>query len=238
MRLRYPKIILPRHSKNLFLRRWGSVLLNICLAAIFLIASMGSVTAASPAIQKQTVPNKIYREGNVYTMRGGLLGIFSTGMALLANTLENDYNVHAANTVYHDASGLSSFIIKHYNAHDLQVPIILVGHSLGANEQIKVADELATAHIPVTLLITVDAGLPLKIPDNVQQVLNLYQPTIDPVFKGVPLQATNSQLTYVENVNVSTIKNVHVNHFNISQNSKIQEIMLKKILAVLDTKKS
>lgn len=221
------------------LKSVGSIFpLIILLCTVFLIVCVGRVYAESHAIQNQTVLKKIYREGNVYTMRGGLLGIFSTGMAVLANTLENDYNVHAANTVYHDASGLSSYIIQHYKAHDLPGPIILVGHSLGANEQIKVADELAIEHIPVTLLITVDAGLPLKIPDNVHQVLNLYQPTIDPVFKGVPLQAADPKLTYVENLNVSTIKNVHVNHFTISQNVEIQEIMLKKIMAVLDTKKS
>src|SRR3990167_1332964 len=236
--LSYSQISWPAFTKFLTLRNLRSLAVSFILSTICLVAYTNSALALSPSVAKQPRSDKFYHEGNVYTMRGGLLGIFSTGMALLANTLKTEYNVHAANTVYHDASGLSSFIIKHYKTHHLQGPIILVGHSLGANEQIKVADELATAHIPVTLLITVDAGLPLKIPDNVQQVLNLYQPTIDPVFKGVPLQATNSQLTYVENVNVSTIKNVHVNHFNISQNSKIQEIMLKKILAVLDTKKS
>ncbi|OGV44902.1 MAG: hypothetical protein A3F46_06135 [Legionellales bacterium RIFCSPHIGHO2_12_FULL_42_9] len=221
-----------------YLRAIGAIFhLAILLVSVFFSAGIAPVTAATLPIQKQTVLNKVYREGNVYTMRGGLLGIFSTGMVLLANTLKNDYNVHAAHTVYHEASGLSSFIIQHYKAHDLQGPIILAGHSLGANEQIKVAKELAMEHIPVTLLITVDAGLPLKIPSNVQQVLNLYQPTIDPVFKGVPLEASDPKLTYVENINVSTIKNIRVNHFTISQNSEIQKIMLKKILAVLDPKK-
>ena len=210
--------------------------LMLLLLAMVFSSSTKLVFSANFPIQKET-DKKTYREGNVYTMRGGLLGIFSTGMAILANTLQNDYNVHAFNTVYHDASGLSSYIIQHYKAGELSGPIILVGHSLGANEQIKVADELAMAHIPVTLLITVDAGLPLKIPDNVEEVLNLYQPTIDPVFKGVPLTAADPKATSVENLNVSTIKNVHVNHFTISQNVEIQEIMLQKILAVLDSKK-
>lgn len=238
MHVKHSKINSLKHSKNVFQGAFGAIAVNLLLSSLFLVACLDPIYAASTAIQQPTDLKKIYREGHVFTMRGGLLGIFSTGMALLANKLENDYNVHAANTVYHDASGLSSYIIQHYKAGDLKGPIILVGHSLGANEQIKVAEELSLAHIPVTLLITVDAGLPLKVPDNVVQVLNLYQPTIDPVFKGVPLQAVDPKLTYVENLNVSTIKTVHVNHFNISQNVEIQDIMLHKILDVLDTKKT
>ena len=183
-----------------------------------------------------TAQNKKYRKGNVYTMRGGLLGIFSTGMGILANTLQKDYSIHAVNTVYHDATGLSSYIITHYKAGDLQRPIILVGHSLGANEQIKVADELALAHVPVDLLITLDAGLSLKVPSNVKELLNLYQPTINPIFKGVPLEAVDPKRTLVENIDVSKIQNIHVNHFIISENPEIQKIMLQKVLEVINGK--
>ena len=183
-----------------------------------------------------TTHNKEYRQGNVYTMRGGLLGVFSTGMGILANTLQNEYSVHAVSTVYHDATGLSSYIITHYKAGDLQRPIILVGHSLGANEQIKVAGELALAHVPVDLLITLDAGLPLKVPSNVKELLNLYQPTINPVFKGVPLEAVDPKRTLVENIDVSKLKNIHVNHFIISENPEIQKIMLQKVLEVINAK--
>ena len=183
-----------------------------------------------------TAQNKKYRKGNVYTMRGGLLGIFSTGMGILANTLQKDYSIHAVNTVYHDATGLSSYIITHYKAGDLQRPIILVGHSLGANEQIKVADELALAHVPVDLLITLDAGLSLKVPSNVKELLNLYQPTINPIFKGVPLEAVDPKRTLVENIDFSKIQNIHVNHFIISENPEIQKIMLQKVLEVINGK--
>src|SRR3990167_2360000 len=234
--LSYSQISWPAFTKFLTLRNLRSLAVSFILSTICLVAYTNSALALSPSVAKQPRSDKFYHEGNVYTMRGGLLGIFSTGMALLANTLKTEYNVHAANTVYHDASGLSSFIIKHYKTHHLQGPIILVGHSLGANEQIKVAEDLAIAHIPVSLLITVDAGLPLKVPNNVAQVLNLYQPTIDPVFKGVPLTAVDPKLTSINNLDVSTIKTIHVNHFNISQNPEIQKIMLHQILTVLNIK--
>ncbi len=228
-------MMISQHPKNVFSRRWESIATSLLFIGIFLFVGLNPVHARSSAPQQPEL-EKIYREGNVYTMRGGLLGIFSTGMAILSKTLERDYNVHAFTTVYHDASGLSSYIIQHYNAGDLRGPIILVGHSLGANEQIKVADELAIEHVPVTLLITVDAGLPLKVPGNVKEVLNLYQPTIDPVFRGVPLEAMDPQSTLIKNLDVSTIKSIHVNHFNISQNTTIQDIMIHKILDVLKIK--
>ena len=193
--------------------------------------------AATPNPQQLSVPKhtqipKKYHKGQVYTMRGGLLGVFSTGMAILTDTLEKDYRIHSVTTVYHDATGLSSYLIQQDKAGKLPRPLILVGHSLGANEQIKVADALALAHIPVDLLITLDAGLPLPVPSNVKQLVNIYQPTLTPVFKGVPLAAVDSKRTRVENIDVSQIKGLHVNHFIISENPVIQKIMLQKILAV------
>ena len=70
------------------------------------------------------------------------------------------------------------------------------------------------------------------MPSNVKQLVNIYQPTLTPVFKGVPLAAVDSKRTRVENIDVSQIKGLHVNHFIISENPVIQKIMLQKILAV------
>lgn len=166
-------------------------------------------------------------------MRGGLGGIFSTGMNHLQNTLERKYHVKAESTVWYKQEQLSHYIINHYGSKELKGPLVLVGHSLGANDQIKVARSLLKANIPVALLITVDAVSPLPVPPNVKKVLNLYKPSFVPMFSGLQIRAMNPGKTKVENLDVTTLKTIDVNHFTIDKHEEVQRIMLESTLAAI-----
>ncbi len=174
-----------------------------------------------------------YSKGEIYTMRGGLGGVFSKGMNHLEDTLADEYGVHAYSTVWFKARALSDSLIKRYATKQIHGPIILVGHSLGANDQIAVARNLARANVPVALLITIDAVLPLGISSNVQQALNIYKPSFVPMFSGFSLSADNPKLTHVENFNVNKAKGIAVNHFTIDKDKTVQRLMLDRILATL-----
>lgn len=190
--------------------------------------------ASNESKDKQARLKKIsYRQqGQVYTMRG-LGGVFSRGMNRLEDTLENDYAVRTSSTIWYKANTLSDFIIKNHKNKTLQGPIILIGHSLGANEQIKVAKNLARANIPVDLLLTVDAVAPVVVPGNVKHVLNIYKPGYVPMFSGRALKAVDPAHTQLDNFDVSTRKDIYLNHFTIDKNNTIQKIMLEKVLATL-----
>ncbi|KTC97161.1 hypothetical protein [Legionella erythra] len=170
---------------------------------------------------------------SVYVMRGGLGGIFSTGMNQLQATLEKNYQIKTESTVWFRSSELGRSIVRQYRAGNLHRPIILVGHSLGANDQIKVARILYAANIPVDLLITVDAVSPLAVPPNVKHVINLYKPSFVPLFSGLRVKVLDPKHTQVDNINVTTLNNVGVNHFTIEKNKEIQQLMLNNILAVM-----
>lgn len=172
-------------------------------------------------------------QGEVYTMRGGLGGIFSKGMNRLQDTLENNYHIKASSTVWFKANGLSHSIINDYQTRKILSPIILVGHSLGANEQIKVARRLAAVNIPVALLMTVDAVSPVTVPPNVAHVVNIYRPSIDPVFSGLPLKAMDPKRTRIDNIDINTIKGIDVNHFTMDSNKKVQTLMLNQVLSTM-----
>lgn len=174
-----------------------------------------------------------YKPGQVYTMRG-LGGIFSTGMNRLENTLDNYHNIRTSSTIWYKKDKLSQYIIERRRNKTLRGPIVLIGHSLGANEQIKVAQNLYEAHVPVDLLITVDAVAPMKIPPNVRYALNLYKPSFLPLFSGLKIEAQDAEFTYINNLDVSKIKNLYVNHFTIDKKPEIQKIMLEKVLAVIN----
>ncbi len=176
---------------------------------------------------------KNHLKGEVYTMRGGLGGVFSKGMNHLEDTLANDYQIHSSSTVWNKAYSLSQTIIQQYKAKIIQGPIILVGHSLGANEQIKVAKNLAEANVPVALLVTVDAVSPIRVPPNVRLAVNIYKPSFVPMFSGLTLKAVDPARTRIKNYNVDEIKGAEVNHFTIDKDEHVQKIMLENILATL-----
>jgi hypothetical protein len=170
--------------------------------------------------------------GEVHTMLGGL-GIFSTGMNQLRNSAQERYKIRAYSTMWYNAGDVSQFIIKNYYQQKNPRPIILIGHSLGANEQIKVARNLNKAGVPVALLVTVDAVSQTIVPPNVKEVLNLYKPGFVPMFSGLKLRAVDPVKTKIDNINAAALDGVHVNHFTIDKEPVFQELILKRIKQVL-----
>lgn len=209
-------------------------LTNMCILLLSGAFLSGCVDLAAQDSAKQ-LRTASYAKGDVYTMRGGLGGVFSKGMNTLQSTLERDHEIRTASTVWYKANELSDFIIHQYQTGKRRGPIVLIGHSLGANEQINVAQRLYGAHIPVELLVTVETVLPIKIPPNVKMALNLYQPSpiFVPMFSGLKVKAMDPHQTKIENIDVSTIEGISVNHFTIDKNTEVQKIMLQHILAVM-----
>jgi hypothetical protein len=215
-----------------FVQKVAKTVLSITLLFIGLLLS-GCIDLAINH-NKHILNKKSVVKGEVYTMRGGLGGIFSKGMNHLEDTLADQYHIYASSTVWFKAKNLSDTIIKRYRAGLIHGPIILVGHSLGANDQIGVARNLYHVNIPVALLITIDPVLPLRVPPNVKQVVNIYKRSFVPMFSGLSLKADNPKLTQIENLNTSTLKGTNVNHFNIDEHKTTQKIMLERILAALE----
>ena len=171
---------------------------------------------------------KPYR-GEVHTMLGGL-GVFSTGMKELSSSVVEECNIPAPSSMWYNAGRVSRKVIASYYKNHR--PIILVGHSLGANEQIKVARNLDKVGIPVDLLITVDAVSQTWVPANVKHVMNFYKSGYVPMFSGLRLKAVNPEKTRLDNINVDTLKNVKVNHFTIDKEPVVQAMMMDEIKKV------
>ncbi|HRD71286.1 MAG TPA: hypothetical protein PK657_14230 [Legionella sp.] len=172
------------------------------------------------------------KKGQVHTMRGGL-GIFSIGMNQLRDKVSDRYKMQAYSTMWYNAGDVTRFIVKNYYKEKVHSPIILVGHSLGANEQIKVARNLNELGIPVALLVTVDAVSQTIVPPNVHYALNVYKPGYVPMFSGLKLRAVNPDKTIINNLNVNSLKEVQVNHFTIDKDKVVQAIILDKVDKVL-----
>ncbi|MEI8197671.1 MAG: hypothetical protein WCI73_17385, partial [Phycisphaerae bacterium] len=168
---------------------------GILAIVALLAASLGGcmdITGRGPAPLARTIApereTSHLRAGQVYCMRGWL-GIFSTGMDDLADKINHE--VTSVSVADEEWWRLKKFLIKQKAAGKLSEPLVLVGHSWGADDQIRVAEELQAAGITVDLLITIDPVTPPSVPPNVKRCINIYKshPVTDavPFWRGVPI---------------------------------------------------
>lgn len=170
-------------------------------------------------------------KAHAYTMRG-FLDVFSTGMNTLAKQIQSQLNIQATALSYLEEKKLANFLIHNYQSGRLKGPIILIGHSYGADEQIYVAKLLNDAHVPVSLLISLDNTKKQTIPPNVRVFYNInsgHSVMSWLVPWGTPLIATSKN---TKMVNINLVKDKHffrVNHFNIDKLPEVQAYVIEII---------
>jgi len=175
------------------------------------------------------------RAGNVYLIRG-LIGVFSTGMDTLGDQLTaTGVRAH----VYQDAQWdyLGDQLVKTYKGKTQNSePLVLIGHSYGADDVVRVARKLDAAGIPVDLMITVDATVPPNVPKNVKLCYNYYQSTATdfiPMFRGIPLTPDPDAKLKIVNIDLrkerSDLLEPGTNHINIDKNMKLHAVLVKHV---------
>jgi len=176
------------------------------------------------------------RDGHVFCMRGWL-GIFSEGMNALAERMDKQTKVSAVSVANEEWTTLRDFIIEAHAAGQLPGPLVLVGHSLGADSQVRVAEALNAKNIPVDLLITLDAVSPSKVTPNVKLVINVFKSKSIgdqlPMFRGVPLEAVDPTQTTVRNIDLRTddpgFDASEVDHFNIEKSMGVHDLVVTAV---------
>ncbi len=131
----------------------------------------GQRYAQDDAVRIAPLPERSQSQGpaQIYLLRG-FMNIFSLGMDDLADRLKTDGL--AATVMNHaDADFVASRILRAYTSGD-RGPIMLVGHSLGADAIVDVAAALARYNVPVALLVMFDGTAPHQIPGNVANAIN------------------------------------------------------------------
>jgi len=182
------------------------------------------------------------RAGHAYLIRG-LIGLFSYGIDRMTE------KVAAAGVEAHvfqedQTPILGKTIVEKYKAaRNTHEPIVLIGHSLGADDAIKISKMLQAENIPVDLLITVDATRPPLVPGNVKLCYNYYQPSIfdgTGILRGVPLQLEPGAKTVLYNYNIrgerKDLLEWDTNHVNIDKNTKIHTDVVKHVLEICPTR--
>lgn len=175
------------------------------------------------------------RAGNVYLLRG-FIGIWSTGIDKLGEEI-NEVGIRANVYRCEQWEELTDTILKKYKDQKVTEPLILVGHSWGADHAIDLARKLEEAHINVDLIVTLDPVTPPKVPANVNwchnvfQTNGIWQPI--PYFRGVPLEKDEGSSGKLENLNIrkdrTDLLEPNTDHYNIEKNPKIHKEVLEQI---------
>ncbi len=156
---------------------------------------------------------------HVYLMRG-LLNIFSLGMDQLAAQIARN-GIDASVYNHSVEESVAGAIVQKYRSGD-HGPYILVGHSLGADAVMMMAQQLNAQGVPVALVVPFDGTGSYAATANVSCVVNLTQR------KYAYMQAGAGFHGKLSNVDVSN--DTTIDHVTIDKSPRLQALALKEIL--------
>jgi pimeloyl-ACP methyl ester carboxylesterase len=184
---------------------------------------------ATPAIagpEKERKATRAPRTGNgnghVYLLRG-LLNVFSLGMDTLASKLQAR-GVSASVHNHADWQGIADDIAAKYKA-GRHGPVILIGHSLGADAVMIQAEYLGRKGVPVALVVPFDGTGSYAASSNVARVMNLTQRDYAYMRRGSGFRGS------LQNIDVS--KDTSIDHVTIDKSDRLHNMVVGSVLGVL-----
>lgn len=201
-----------------------------CLAMIFVgtvLASAGQAgttpgRGVAPSSDDRVTTVAITRVGDVFLLRG-YADVFSRGLDQMAATL-NHQGIDAEVTNHLSWRAVALEIIDRQKRRGPR-PVVLVGHSLGANAVIQIAELLKKQHITVQYMAIFAATGPDPVPSNVRRVDNFYFSTNG---WGEPVTGARDFSGTLRNRDYAAARGV--GHFNIDKQPEIQRAVLASIM--------
>ena len=186
-----------------------------CFAAIGLLSfTFMLVLGARPGLTQS--------RAHVYLFRG-LADVFSLGMDTLADEL-NTRGIDATSHSHNDWKLIADKAAMNYKSGK-EGPIILIGHSLGADAVMEMADYLGDKGVPVALVVPFDATQSFAAPGNVARVLNLTQRDYAHMRPGPGFRGS------LRNVDLSSDPNI--DHLNIDKSPRLHALVIGEVLSIV-----
>lgn len=164
----------------------------------------------------------------------GLWDVFSLGLNELVDKM-NAVGLPAEARSGPDWPNILNEIIR----EDRNIPVVLVGHSYGADQAVEICEALEDRGISIQLLVLVDPTDPHPIPSNVDRCVQFYIPTplgdsLPDVFAGSPAPpAQGNDHTQFRNILVSTEtlgdQVSEADHFNLESNDLLHAIIIDEV---------
>jgi hypothetical protein len=191
-------------------------------------------TKTKPAKTKKSAAKKPpvvqpTKAASVYLMRG-FLGIFSLGMDRL-NAQLKAAGVKTKIVGHTGWPGVVAEIAAEQALHPGQhAPVVIVGHSLGANAALLAGYQLGKQGIPVDLVVTVDPTSSRPISPVVKRYLNIYLPGDG---FGAKLAATGSGVDNDDIRNNPELNRPGINHFTMDEHPVVLKQIFDAIMPIV-----
>lgn len=197
------------------MRRFGQIVSAILAAFVLMLVVIPASAAGAKAQARadDTPP--------IYIMRGGL-NIFSTGMDVLAQEL-TDKGYPATSDTFEDWRTEMAKMIAAYQKHPY--PIVIIGHSYGAEAALLMAYRLRDANVPVALLVFYDLTDSGRVPGNVAHVLNFRSSSAT----GIDVTVTGG---YGFTGTIDNITRPDLNHIDIDKAEDLHEKTIEAVAAL------
>jgi pimeloyl-ACP methyl ester carboxylesterase len=161
---------------------------------------------------------------HVYLLRG-LMNVFSLGMDELAAKIRAQ-GILATVHNHAEYEELADVAARNYKAGE-EGPIIIIGHSLGADAAVHMANRLGALGVPVKLVVPFDPVDPTTAGANIARVVNLY------ISNGVGRSVARGQGFRGVLENIDLKGRVDFGHISIDKSSQLQQQVLGYVLAAV-----
>jgi len=181
-----------------------------------------AVLAAGTMLVLGSNPVMAQSRAHVYLFRG-LGDVFSRGMDSLADEI-NKSGVYATTHSHNDWKSIAERIAADYKPGKAG-PIILIGHSLGADAVMQMADYLGDKGVPVALVVPFDGTQSFPAPGNVARVVNFTQRDYAFMRSGPGFHGS------LDNVDLRS--DPSIDHLNIDKSPRLHARVISEVLAVV-----
>jgi hypothetical protein len=158
---------------------------------------------------------------HVYLFRG-LMNIFSLGMDDLAQKIEHA-GIATSILNHSEWREVADEIAAKYKAGN-HGPIILIGHSLGADAVMLMGEYLGTKGVPVALIVPFDGTRSLNASANVARVMNITQRDYAYMRRGYGFRG--------ELANVDVSRDESIGHISIDKSARLHAMVVNKVVSV------
>jgi len=165
--------------------------------------------------------------GTIILMRG-LANVFSLGLDDLNDQLHARGVTNSVVTSYADWSDIANHIVAAYHQNRNTTPIILMGHSFGADATLEIAGALAAKGVPVSLIVNFDAVTETEVPRNVAHVINFYESKDN----GLALTPGAGFKGRLDNIDVVKV-DPSIGHLNIEKSRHLHALAIAAVLRLL-----
>jgi thioesterase domain-containing protein len=167
-------------------------------------------------------PGMAQPRAHVYLFRG-LADVYSLGMNTLADEL-NARGVYATAHSHTDWKPIADKAAADYKAGK-EAPIILIGHSLGADAVMEMADYLGDKGVPVALVVPFDGTQSFPVPGNVGRVINFTQRDYAYMRPGPGFRGSLS--------NVDLSSDHSIDHVTIDKSPRLHARVISEVVALV-----